>query len=466
MRIVFSLLAALFVAALVVTTAVQPAQAQDLPATFKQIDKSRKGVFGLNMLQGTRSKIGVLNGMPSGKLLFQAAYRNEVGQALAEKHDFYVANLYTTNYYELMGEYVFGDKNSSHELDHAGLVAVGPATLAKASSMVRHWVLEKHYAHQFPSSTLARSFQIRGISGSEFELEYASYFFNYYLSVLENDMQFLAVSLLAKGSPIAESSSLDKARTWSASLYDAAKDTYGEKDARTRRLYQLRNAIHNQLSKTVIGQLNQFLKDYPAYNRSGNGQIPAIRDILVSYYAVSAKKVAEAAKRVGANDIVSMAESLPKSGPSSAQLLQLSNMVANLRTDLTSRKFVWEKKSEVLLVLSQASQYLNKELGELSRLDSKDAIKAVVNLIYIEGFLIRDNWQYFVSEIDSASNVASAASQLPDIIGIAGDTLIGAFAPSLDQWITIEPKMNYFMDNTIKSSALNTASLLGAKAQR
>ncbi|HRO68330.1 MAG TPA: hypothetical protein PL182_12245, partial [Pseudobdellovibrionaceae bacterium] len=115
------------------------------------------------------------------------------------------------------------------------------------------------------------------------------------------------------------------------------------------------------------------------------------------------------------------------------------------------------------IVLMTASQFLNKELLSLKSVKSAEPLKTVMNLIYVEGFLIKDNWEYFMSEIASAPNAASAAAQLPDVVGIASDTLIQTFSPALDQWVQVEPKMNYFVDNTIKSSALNTASVLAQK---
>lgn len=437
----------------------------DLVKTFKSLETKSKGPFGLNMLQGSRSKIGVLNGTPQGTFQFQAAYRNEIAQKLADVHGFYVGNLFTTNYYELMGEYVYGDRDSSHDLNHQGLLNVASQAMPKASAIVRHWVLEKHYVHQNPNSPLGRGFRVRGISGSEFEIEYAKYFLNFFLSGIDNDMQYLTASLLAKGSPIAASGSLERARNLIAAEYDSAVQAYGEKDNLTRRLYQLRNAIHNQLSSSVIGQIDTFVRDFPQYR--GDATISEIRAILVAYYSVSAKRVAEAAQKIGASEIVSVANQLQNGGANMASFLKLSQLVANLRTDLTTPGVIaWEKKTDTLLVLNAASQYLNKELNVLKSVSGKEAFLVVLNLVYSEGFLIKDNWEYFASELQAASDASAAAAQMSDIVGIASDTLMQAFQPALDQWLLVEPKMQYFVDNTIKSSSLNTASLLVEKIKR
>lgn len=437
------------------------AEAQLAPL-FKSLDQNRKGPFSVNVLQGSRSRINVLDGLPSGTLQFQAAYRNDIGLALANGEDFYVGNLFTTNYYELMGEYVYGDARSSHDLNHEGLLSVAPLAMPKAGSMVRHWVLEKHYIHQFQNSALSRAFRIRGISGVEFEQEYAKYFLNFFLTSMEEESQFLAAWLLAKGSPLSDSASLERARNSIAALYDNAKAANGANDNKTRRLYQLRNAIHNQLSQSVIGQIDAFLRDYPKA-----GEVEALREIrgiLVAYYSVSAKRIADAAKKMGEAQIQALAEAIAKNGSDAASNLKLSELVANLRTRLTQPGVIpYARKTDALVVLMTASQFLNKELLSLKSVKSLEPLKTVMNLIYIEGFLIKDNWEYFSSEINAASGPAAAAAQLPDIVGISSDTLVQAFSPALDQWIQVEPKMNYFIDNTIKSSALNTASVLAQK---
>lgn len=444
-----------------------PALAQsDLATQFKSMEKKYKGPFGKNLLQGTKGNRPVLEGMPAGKLLFQAAFRNDMARNLVSRHEFYTANLFTTNYYELIGEYVYGNASGSHELNHEGLLSVSNQAMPKATVMVRHWVLEQAYVELFPNSGLAKAFRVRGISGSEFEQEYARYFLNFFLSGITNDEQYLMASLLAQGSPIVASKSLDRARNLIASIYESARLSYGESDPRSKRLYDLRNAIHNQLSQGVIAQIDQFLRDYPAYRGSGSDTVSAVRELLVSYYAVSAKTIVEAARKIGNSSLQAAAEAVVQNGSTAAGLLRLSQAGAELRSALMSNDLVaTSAKSDTMVALLAISRFVNKELPSV-REGGKDALKAVVNLIYMEGFLLRDNWEYFMGDLDSAPDARAAAALLPDIVGIAGDTLTQAFSPALDQWVKVEPRMNYFIDNVIKSSALNTASLLAEKIQR
>lgn len=439
------------------------AQAQ-LVNSFKKLDTNRKGPFSINYLQASRSRVIVTDGNASGDFQFQAAFRNEIGRELEQNYGFYTANLFTTNYYELMGEYVYGDAYGSHPIDHQALLSKAPQAIAKASSMVRNWVLEKHYVTTFPESAISRGFKLRGISGSEFEQVYARYFFNFYLSAINEDFQFLPAYLLTKGSPIAESASLERARVQIAAAYEDAKNYYGDHPG-VKRLYQLRNAIHNQLSQAIIAQIDTFSREYPDF--AADQRIGQVREILVAYYSVGPKRISDIAKKYGSAEIQNAADAIIKNGINVERAFVLSQAVTNLRAALmTPGAIAYESKSDAMLLLFTTVQYLNKEVGAMPVVSSKDVIKTVINLLYSEGYLIRDNWQYFISEIDGASDVVAAGNQLPDIVGVANDTLMQAFKPSLDQWISVAPKMNSFVDNAIKSSSLNTASLIIKKIKR
>lgn len=441
------------------------ANAADLVSTFKSLNNNRKGPFSLNYSQGTQGRAVVNQGDAPGQYQFQAAFRNEIGQALATQFDFYTANLFTTNYYELQGEYVYGNAYGSHPIDHKALLAAAPKAFPKAASMVRNWVLEKHYVNFFPDSAIVRGFKLRGISGAEFEQPYAYYFFNFYLSSMAEDRQFLPAFLLTKGSPLAESSSLERARTLIAAVYDNAATYYNPQDPAMRRLYDLRNIIHNQVSQNVIGLIDNFARQYPELYQ--DPRIAEVRSILSSYYSVGANKIVEQAKKAGQTDLQNAAAALAKSGGSPDRYLALSQQLANLRIAIAdNNRIPYEKKTDNLILMYMTSQYLNKELSSVGSVTSKDILKSVVNVIFSEGFLIQDNWKYFIGEIDGAATVGAAGELLPDVVGIATDTLTQAFAPAYDNWVKVEPKMNYFMDNTIKSSSLNTVSIIAKKIKK
>ncbi len=439
----------------------------DLVSTFKSLESSRKGAFGYNTLQGAQSRINVnVSGNPPSNFQFQAAYRNDIGKNLATNYDFYVGNLFTTNYYELMGEYVFGDAFSSHPLNHLSLVSNGPKAMTKAASMVRHWVLEKYYCGRYPQSTLAKGFSVRGISGSEFEQEYADYFFDFYLSSETSEFQHLPLFLLAKDSPIGSSNQLDRARALIANVYDQYSRAYGANDSSINRLFSIRNHIHNQLSPDVVAELDKFIIDFSAARRTNYNDLVETRKLLSSYFSFGPDKLISLAEKMAASEIKNLARRLNVSNPLMFDILALSNSVATLRSNLTTNQISFDQKSTALQILFNSSLLINRLLIASQAPITPATVETILNVAYFEGFLVKDNWAYFKQEVASKTDGASALLLLPEMIEVANDTLVQAFSPSLDQWKTIEPKMLNFIDDTLKSSAINTASVIAQRNGR
>ncbi len=437
----------------------------DLVSEFNVINSAGgKGPFGFNVLQSETGRTLVRDGnMPGGPVLFQAAYRNESARAIANSYNVYLGNLFTTNYYELLGEFVYNDAYGTHGMDHAALLSHASAALPKAASMVRSWVLEKHYIATNPTSKLARSFLLRGISDLNNEQTFTVYFMNFYLSAITQDFQFLPAYLLAKSSPVTSSSSLEKARIDIASLYDSVVLNNGGNTSApvALALYKLRNAIHNQLSYSVIAQIDVFVRQYPGV---GTGTLASIRASLVAYYNVTAQEVAALATKAGASPIVAAANAIVRGGSTPANLLGLSQAAAQLRSVMLDENAVpTSRKTDSLVVLFSASQFLNKEINSMKVITDKAVIATLVNLVYIEGFLIKDNWQYFLGIVNTAATAKAASATFADISDVANATIDEAFKPSFDLWVMIDPKMRNFVDNTIKSSALNTASTILSK---
>jgi hypothetical protein len=429
----------------------------DVLSTFNSVMKQGKGPFTLNYLQGTSGRNEVNSGAPRG-YLFQAAYRNDKAKELATQFDFYVGNLFTTNYYELMGEYVYNNPYGSHPVDHKALLDKKNEAIGKAASMVRNWALEKYYLEKLPGSALARAFQLRGISGSEFEQEYAVYFFNFYLNAINEDFQYLPAYLLVQKSPIGSSNSLEKARSLVADVYTHFSAKLGVNDKRVKALYLIRNAIHNQLSPDVITMIDKYDTDFPFYRKEGNTQLFEIKKILVDYYSVGASKIVALATKLKLENVKSAAEAVVKEN-SLKNLYTLSEVVADLKAEL--------KNAEVLTLISKVSELLGKEISALHKIEEVEVFKIILNVIYIEGFLIKDNWEYFKTELAGADTVDAAKKQMEDVLSIGMDTLDSAFNPAsnptLNQWITVEPIMQNFRDDTIKSSSLNLISLIDQK---
>ncbi|MDZ4678606.1 MAG: hypothetical protein SGI74_14000 [Oligoflexia bacterium] len=436
----------------------------DLTTAFKNLEMQSKGPFDQNVLQGPLSREPIIGGITPVDSIFQAAYRNETADILAKEYDFYVGNLFTTNYYELMGEYVFGDYRSNHPLDHQSLLLENAKAFPKAASMLRHWVLEKYYVEHSPTSKIAMNFKKRGISDAQNEQTFAYYFFNFYLSSFNNNLpQFLPALLLVKDSPLGGLAALNRARDLVATTYDEYLLILGIDAPVTRRVYQIRNMVHNQLSLNVIAEIDRFYKDFPD-DKPANFE--EVQKILRDYYSSSASEIAKRAAKLGSAQIKKLAEVIVQKGASIGALYELSALVADMKSNIADVKFVpYEKKTDALLVIAATSQFLNKEieLKDLSKLKPTEVVAAlatILNSIYIEGFLIKDNWEYFKQELSTVTAPKVAATHLSSATDIALDTLNEAFRPAFDQWVLVMPKMSSFIDNTIKSSAVNTAAIV------
>lgn len=444
----------------------QSAFAGDLQNLWAQMEKNRKGPFTINYLVGTSSRHAVTAGSTPSGFLFQAAFRNEVANQLAQTHGFYIGNLFTTNYYELMGAYVYNDRYSNHGLDHQALIAKGPQISLELQQLVSHWVLERHYLEYFPQSKLAQSFALRGISGSEFEQEFAYYFFELYFNSITDEMQYLPALLLLKESPVGSSASLDKARLLVAQSYDFFLARWGAQDPRVKRLYVVRNAIHNALSADIVQMIDQYVADFPFYKAEKHTYLFKVKEILIEFYSSSADKIAKQAKNVGATTIREAAEEIVKSGASVERLLKLSFEAAQLRAQISQGSVALAaNKTDLVLLLNAVSQYLNKELTSQKTVTDKRLFEVLVDIAYLEGFLIYDNWQYFRNEVESSSDAQAAAMLMADVFTICQSTLMETFNVPLAQWTSIESKMEYFVDDTLKSSSVNTISLMVERVQ-
>ena len=434
----------------------------DLKKDFGKLNNTYKGPFGPNVLQGSRGRAEIrAGGSAPGTPQFQAAFRNDTARALAVNDGFWTGNLFTTNYYELTGEYVWGDAYGSHDIAPDRLVAAGAQARAKASSMVRHWVLEKHYL-SYARSKYTEGFLLRGISDSANETEYANHFFNFYVTVARDEYEYLPAFILVNKSPIVESASLGRARDLVAQAYDMYNQGFGADQQALADMYKLRNAIHNQLSREVIGHIDQFLAKYPQFR--GDGYFDEIRKILVDYYAINAGKIAQQAKNLGMSDVNAAAAKVAKASGNVDALQELARAAAGWRTNIATQ-IPLNKRGQALAVLADVSKVLNNQLSSLpaSAAKSPKALEAVLNTVYLEGFLIKDNVEYFKREIASSSNPAGV---LRDALDAASDTLAEAFKPAFAQWVSVDSKMNGFMDNAIKSSALNTVSVTIEKIKR
>ena len=437
---------------------------EEMRSIFNKMTKTFKGPFGDNMLQGKSKKCPVKKtGCSVGGTLFQAAYRNEnFGRPLADEYDFWTGNLFTANYYQLLGEYVYDGIESNHPVEPEKLLANSAAAMPKAASMVRHWVLENHY-RDLAHNKFTAAFDLRGIGSSEYEPEYAHYFFNFYMSSMDDERQYLPAFVLLSESPVSESAALSVARKKIQDTYDYQLLLHGgnTKDSMVADLYQIRNAVHNRMSEDIVGMINSFLQEYKGdYNpKDDRNHLITVRDIIIQYYSTNASSVVEKAKNFPA--ILELAKDLKENGVSGDRLLAISSAIAELRTNIGNADVVpSEAKTEALLLISVASSVIDKEINRMKDITSVNVVEALVNVVYAQGFLTLDNWAYFAEEVRIQANPVDAAAQLGDVFDIAQETVFQAFEPAYEQWLVVAPEMESFTDNILKSASPNTVAIV------
>lgn len=453
------------------------AQAAGLDELFKKVrTDSYKGPFGKNQFQCSAARVPFGAGC-KGSMLFQAAYRDENAVALAKNFDFWTANLFTTNYYDLQGDFVYGG-STGHKIDEAALLANNVQAFPRAASIVRNWVIENHFRDKFPTSDYADGWNDRGINTSEVETTYTTYFFNFYLSSMTidsdtNDQYYLPAYLLAADSPIGEGEELKSARSIIAATYDYWLGVRGQGDAFVSRMYDIRNAIHNYVSEDIIGMIDRANKDFPWYEKEGNDRLKKIKALLVSYYSASAKTVAAKASVLGMTSVVNAANAIEQNGVTPEALLALSQELANYRTNIGDMTLVpFKDKAATLQVLSRGAKLVAKEVNRMKEITNPAAIHALIDVIYIEGFLSLDNWQYFAAQ---CGDIGSAAAAIDEVLATVTDpeysAIVTSFDPALNQWISVEPTLaqgekNGFFDSIIKGSSVGAAQTAITKIQR
>ena len=471
----------LFVSGLCMASGLEEEQLAEARALFQTINHSRKGPFGLNILQGKFNRTTVRSGvMPTGDLVFQAALRNEEATRLADRYGLYTGNLFSPNLFELFGDFVFMDRTANHDMPMDRLYAVGDKVFPRAKKMVLNWVVEKHYVEEFPEANLSQGFLYRGIAGSEFEERYAREFMSFYLSFMRDEMDYLPLYLLARKSPLVESAELEKARKKIADSYDYLKAYYSDSEGRVKPQYRaridalsrIRNRIHNQLTPDVIPMLDDYLnRIHPTYGRdfgpSKKVFLFTVRSMLGRYFEISWKKIArEAAKIPGQQEMLDIIARLESNPADAALMLAFSEKLSSLREHLGALKLDRRDRVQIIPVIKMGSNAIGVWSRSQHRIQSAAMVQSLVNVVHAEGLLTHEQKNSMLSAIRHTAGLedALAALEEQDLLGTVIDNLGSVFSDTLALWESVQPdkaarqKIDYFNDNTIKSSE-GTSSL-------
>jgi hypothetical protein len=335
--------------------------------------------------------------------------------------------------------------------------------------MTKNWVLEKHYTEVFPEAGIAHGFFYRGIAGAEFEEPFARDFLSYYLNFMQDESDWLPIYLLAKKSPLVQSSDLQEARNKIGKTFSYLENYYKNRpkdQPKVVYLKKIRNNIHNQLTPEVIPMIDHYLKDvHPNYQRdfgsSKKAFILTVRSLLVSYFKVSFTKIKKQIQALpDQKELLNTVNRLIKTPDSPKDLLKFSNEIAALREHTATLKIKPRQKYRILTTIKMGTHALgvwpkNENAGK-----HIEMIPAMLNSLYAEGLLTLAQKNDAIQSAATAKDFDAALMALEekDVLGTVLTNIGNSFNDVLELWIAVQPdkesrqKMEYFSDNTIKSS--------------
>ncbi len=238
--LIFSLIILAVFAAPATASQLEPLSAEqktELKNNFQTTIAKRKGPFGKNVCvcsDGRKEPVlrpdGSIQNVCGEKTLFCSAFRAPWAEALGQQ-GVYVGNLFTTGLFDW-------DRIPDHH------------------DLVRSYVLEKYFIETHPDHKLATAKTLSGVSGSEYEQPAMMEFAEKYLNQDGyNDYRhfLLAYELQKRYFIRAEGGRIVKVRNLASQIQNMDAD-----------FKPLRNAVHNQISATLIPRLKAYRDKLPA----------------------------------------------------------------------------------------------------------------------------------------------------------------------------------------------------------
>lgn len=441
---------------LVMTTA----KASDIASYFAAIEKESKGPFGPNMMQMNSKRVSYNQWASSGGgFIFQSAFRNATAQKLITDHGIYVGNLFSTNYYELRAEALLGDASAANLKSDQGLGALvlasqqDPQVFARAKQMVQNWNLEKLYIAKNPSTKLARSFALRGVSGAEYEIKYAQEFVDFYISEAPSDVEFLLLARLVNSSSLVESNNFTRIRDKATALYEiysAGSKSNTVTSQQLREIKFIRDSIHNQLTPEILTLIDNYL------GKKNNPELVEIKALIQSYFARGVADINHVAKK--AKITSSVLSKIDTKKPALENLVAYTNELFDIRQSLKTEQIkLGEKYLSYAYVLTASSFVFEKtrayidqnainssNIGELTELIQK--------LLYLEGVIAK-------ADIQGAASIPSDFDDYEmfydDLLTLIMENIKSAYNPYMQKWKEVDSHMDGMLDDTLRSSAIS-----------
>jgi len=430
------------------------------------VNEQWKGPYGCYAKQTTEGRFCKKgDGFPGekGSILFYSAFRDEDANKLAEL-DFYIANVFATNYYYLYAKNVVGDANStSFDIDHGKFMANDQA-MEDVQNVFKHTILERFYNLKFPDTKMAKTFYARGTASSEYEVLYLNHLAEYAARHIRNRDDYLALYQILSRYDLNSTSSvsINTLRNEVDAISQLIEPEYKNEFS------TIRNGVHNSLSRDSITILENFNEGYEG-SESNKADIEQLLKSLNNYFAANTDYLKKTASRLepGLNEQqLATIASLKNTHNAISQLEALSEIGAELLKRM-------EKGDSYPLAtirfIIQLNRYLQIDVLN-SGVDANSSNAAIqsrlfvaINSAFSSGLIAKKQRKKLLTDIrDFNHSVESRdAERLLEIVNFvsvavyyATENIEEMFADSLVAWRSIEPAMAGIVDDTLKASLL------------
>jgi Pyruvate phosphate dikinase, AMP/ATP-binding domain len=453
---------------------------QTIKSVFAKIQKTNKGPFAENVYQtrNDRVRVAVSQGqglppvlvpVPKGRI-FTAAYRSGDAESIAAL-GFYVGNLFTTNYVTLNNKYLLpaGASPKGFVLDHAAFMAA-PQIAPEARAMARHMIMERFFVEKYPDSRIARGARQRGVADAEDETEYYGYFVEYLGKYATTPADYLTVFEIQRRWNLtgdSEKVSMGDLRSRVAAIYSmmAPEGTVQTSEV-AQAFLPLRNSIHNYMTPSIGGQLDQFISKYKnSISSDILDRIKTLRSLVAAYYRVDqaslVKMAAPLVSKLPSNAMATLSALSEKSN-TTAQLEALSYMVANTRD-----AFMQNRDPELLHFILRANSFIQAELaGRTMDADWIVRSRIAIDSIYASGLIDRNQWTALRGSFAASGNTPeefkARSTDISNAIVTAHQNVSTTLNPALNDWKNIDASMEGVLDDTLRGSMLTELNQVSA----
>lgn len=430
------------------------------------VNEQWKGPYGCYAKQTTEGRFcRTGGGFPGekGKTLFFSAFRDEGAQKLAVL-DFYIANVFATNYHYLYAKNVVGDANSTaFDIDHKKFMANDQA-MEDVLNVFRHTILERFYNLKFPDTKMAKTFYARGTASSEYEVIYLNHLAEYAAAYTRKRSEYLALYQVLSRYDLNSTSgvSINTLRNEVDAISQSIEPAYKSEFS------TIRNGIHNSLSRDTITILEIFNQKYNGSNEH-KADIEQLLKSLNSYFEVNADFLKKTANNLEPNlneQQLATIASLKNTHNPVSELEALSEIGAALMERMEKAD---SYPLETIRFIIQLNQYLqidvlNSGIDEnSSNADIQSRMFVAINSAFSSGMITKKQRKKLLTDIRDFN--ASVEDRDPErlleianfvsvAVFYATDNIESMYGAPLVAWKNIDPVAGGVIDDTLKASLL------------